>query len=120
MPRNRDQQLLRDVGQRVSRARRDRGWSQELLAEAIGIQPTTLSRLETGDRAVSLSTLGRIAEALGVGLGDLLDVERDLPTIDHGPDTPNFCGASTRSPQVAVSLSSGWCASWRSWRSRFV
>ena len=86
MPRNRDQELLREVGQRVSRARRDRGWSQEQLAEAIDIQPTTLSRLETGDRAISLSTLGRVAEALGVGLGDLLDVKRDLPTIEHGPE----------------------------------
>jgi len=87
MPRRRDQQLLREVGQRVSRARRDRGWSQEQLAEAIDIQPTTLSRLETGDRAVSLSTLGRMAEALDVGLGDLLDVQRDIAAPEHPPET---------------------------------
>ena len=86
MPRSRDQVLLREVGQRVAQARRDRGWSQEQLAEAIDIQPTTLSRLETADRAISLSTLGRIAEALGVGLGDLLDVKRELPAVDHTPE----------------------------------
>jgi len=86
MPRSRDQVLLREVGQRVAHARRDRGWSQEQLAEAIDIQPTTLSRLETGDRAISLSTLNRMAEAIGVGLGDLLDVDRDLPAIEHSPE----------------------------------
>ena len=33
-----------------------------------------------------MSTLGRIATALEVGLGDLLDVARDLPEPEHGPD----------------------------------
>jgi transcriptional regulator with XRE-family HTH domain len=45
----------------------------------IGIEPVTLSRLETGDRALSLSSLGRISEALAVPLGDLLDGARELP-----------------------------------------
>lgn len=86
MPRRRDQQLLRTVGQRVAEARRARGFTQERLAETIGIEPVTLSRLETGDRALSLSTLGRIAEALELGLGELLGVERDLPEPEHGPE----------------------------------
>ncbi len=86
MPRKRDQELLRDIGQRVAKARTDRGFTQERLAEAVGIEPVTLSRWETGQRAVSVSTLARIAEVLQVGLGDLLDVSRTLPETDHGPD----------------------------------
>ena len=86
MPKRRDQELLRAVGQRVARMRRDGGFTQEQLAEAIEIQPVTLSRLETGDRALSLSTLARISEALNVGLGDLLDVERDVPARDVPPE----------------------------------
>ena len=86
MPRTRDQQLLRDIGQRVARARAARGYTQERLAEAIGIEPVTLSRWETGHRALSLSTLRAIAEALDIGLGDLLDVERELPRTEHGPN----------------------------------
>ena len=86
MPKRRDQGLLRKVGQRVAVARRDRGWTQEQLAEAVGIEPVTLSRWETGDRALSLSTLHAISEALGVGLGDLLDVARDIPASEHAPD----------------------------------
>lgn len=79
MPRSRDRELLRAVGRRVSQARRDRGYTQEGLSEVIGIEPVTLSRLETGDRALSLSTLGSISDALAVPLGDLLDETRALP-----------------------------------------
>lgn len=88
MPRKRDADLLRQIGQRVAQARRDRGWTQEQLAEAIAVQlePVSLSRLETGDRALSLSTLAGIADALGVGLGDLLDVARPMPTAELGPE----------------------------------
>jgi transcriptional regulator with XRE-family HTH domain len=86
MPRQREEALLRQLGQRVAQARRDRGWSQEQLAEAIDIQPVTVSRWETGHRALSISTLARITDALGVSLGDLLDVERELPRLEHGPE----------------------------------
>lgn len=79
MPRKRDRELLRAVGRRVGQARRDRGYTQEALSEVIGIEPVTLSRLETGDRALSLSTLGAISQALGLPLGDLLDGTRELP-----------------------------------------
>ncbi len=86
MPRTRDQELLREVGQRVAAARSARGFTQERLAEVIGIEPVTLSRWETGHRALSLSTLAAIADALEIGLGDLLDVDRTLPEPEHGPD----------------------------------
>ncbi len=86
MPRTRDHDLLRELGKRLARARQDRGWTQERLAEAVGLEPVSLSRLETGDRALSISTLAAVAGALGIGLGDLLDVERELPAVEHAPE----------------------------------
>lgn len=85
MPRLRDQELLRQVGARVAQTRTSHGWTQEQLSEAVGIEPVSLSRLETGNRALSLSTLARISEALQVSLGDLLDAERDVPEPKHSP-----------------------------------
>ena len=85
MPRRRSPELLHVVGRRVAQARTDRGFTQEALAEAIGIEPVSLSRLETGDRALSLTTLGLIADALGLGLGHLVGVESDLPKPDLAP-----------------------------------
>lgn len=86
MPRSRNPDLLRAVGRRVAQARTDRGYTQEQLAEAIGIEPVSLSRLETGDRALSLSTLALIADALDLGLGHLLGADVDLPTPALKPD----------------------------------
>ena len=86
MPRKRDEKLLRQVGQRVARARREHGWSQEQLAARVEVEPVTLSRLENGKRALSLSTLAEIASALEIGLGDLLDVRRDLPAPEQTPE----------------------------------
>ena len=108
MPRRRDKELLQAIGQRVAKARKDRGWTQEALAEAVGIEPVSLSRLETGDRALSLSTLARIAEVVGVGLGDLLDTGRELPDAPHGPDDAEvlraFQGMSRTRRQLLLRL----------------
>lgn len=82
MPRQRNEELLRMVGARLQQLRKRRGWTQEALAEAIDIQPVTLSRYETGDRPLSLTVLARASGALDVGLGDLLDVSRDAPEPD--------------------------------------
>ena len=86
MPRRRDQELLRALGKRVAQARRDRGWTQDALSTAIGIEAVTLSRLETGDRALSLTMLAAIAESLGVALADLVDVARPAPIKEVTPE----------------------------------
>ena len=86
MPRQRDQKIITDVGRRVAQARRDRGFTQESLAEAVGIEAVTLSRLETGDRALSLSTLASISKVLDMGIGDLLDSGRVLSAPEHSPE----------------------------------
>lgn len=78
--------LLRKVGQRLGELRRQRGFTQEALAEEVGIQPHGLSRIEQGYRAPSLSTLATLAAALGVTLGELLSVEDDIPTPDLTAD----------------------------------
>ena len=86
MPRHRDTALIRAIGKRVARARRERGFTQEQLAEAVDLEAVSLSRLETGDRAMSISTLACIASTLEVGVGDLLDTERELPETQHSPE----------------------------------
>lgn len=85
MPRKRTPDIIRIVGARVAQARRARGFSQELLAEALGVAPVTLSRQETGHRAMSLSMLAEIAGVLEVRLADLLDAEVALPEPKRDP-----------------------------------
>ena len=49
-------------------ARKEKGISQEELAEKANINRTTLSKIESGIRNATLETLMRIASALGMDL----------------------------------------------------
>ena len=70
------------VGGRVQSARARRGWSQQQLADAVGVRPSTLSRYETGAREFPLSLVMRVADALRVRPDDLLAA---VPT--HGTES---------------------------------
>jgi len=48
-----------------------RGLSQRSLAECVGLNFAYLSQIETGARKGPVKTMKRLAEALGVDLGDL-------------------------------------------------
>ncbi len=50
-----------------------RGWSQEVLAEVSGLHRTYISMIERQDKNVGLDNLERLAGALGVSIGELVD-----------------------------------------------
>ena len=60
-------------GSRVRELRHARDWSQERLAEAADINVVQLSHLENGANEPKLRTILRLARALGVKPGELLD-----------------------------------------------
>ena len=64
-------QLRSSFGRRVRALRRERGLSQEKLAEGVGVHMTYISGIERGERNPSLVNIGRIAEALGLRISDL-------------------------------------------------
>ena len=53
--------------------------TQEALAVAAGMQPETISRIETAAVFADVATLHRVAVALGVELVDLFGSEHDVP-----------------------------------------
>jgi Zn-dependent peptidase ImmA (M78 family)/transcriptional regulator with XRE-family HTH domain len=61
-----------ELGERVADARRRKGWTQGELAVRVGLTQTSVSRIETGVRAVSSLELAELAEVLGVSVLDLL------------------------------------------------
>jgi transcriptional regulator with XRE-family HTH domain len=61
----------RIVGRRVAQLRRALRLTQAKLAEKVGIQPETISRLETGASMPSLDRVAAVAAALDVELHDL-------------------------------------------------
>ena len=64
--------LLRTIGLTIRALRRERGLSQESLAELAQIDRSYMSSVERGLRNVSVLNVARIAAALDVPVRDLL------------------------------------------------
>src|SRR3954470_7971854 len=61
-----------EVGARVARLRDERGVSQRRLAAELELDPSALSRVESGERGLAVGELVAIAEFLGVPIDELL------------------------------------------------
>ncbi len=61
-----------EIGQRIRTFRKERLWSQEILAEKVGISVTHMSHIETGNTKLSLSVFVSIAIILKVSTDSLL------------------------------------------------
>ncbi len=61
-----------EIGQRIRKFRKAHSFSQEELAEKVGISTTHMSHIETGNTKLSLPVLVLLAEALEVRTDDLL------------------------------------------------
>lgn len=57
----------------MKRLRKDRGWSQEALADEAGLDRTYVSGIERKVRNPTITVIERVASALECRMGDLLD-----------------------------------------------
>lgn len=60
------------LGEAIREARADRDWSQEALADLVGIDRTYISGIERGVRNPTLVVIWRFADALGMAPDELL------------------------------------------------
>lgn len=62
------------IGETIKRLRKQRGWTQPVLARKAGLAEVTVARLECGMRTnLRVSTLRQLAKALGVPIVKLLE-----------------------------------------------
>lgn len=66
------------LGNRIRECRKERGFSQEILAEKSGVSTNTISRIEGGQMAMSVGILQKIVKALGVDANTLLGVSTEV------------------------------------------
>lgn len=66
------QAIQRKVGNNIRALRKQKGWSQDLLAYRAGLHRAHVGEIERGESNVTLQTLKIIADTLGCRIVDLL------------------------------------------------
>jgi transcriptional regulator with XRE-family HTH domain len=61
-----------EIGARIRDTRRKRGWTQDALADAVGVTRSAVAQWETGRAGQLTPNLTRIADVLGVGVEFLM------------------------------------------------
>lgn len=75
--------LDRFLGLEIQRRRKEKGWSQEYLAEVTGLHRTYISQLERGLKSPSIRVLSHITGALGITMSEFLEVVEDGLSADR-------------------------------------
>jgi transcriptional regulator with XRE-family HTH domain len=91
------------IRQRIRGLRLARGWSLDTLAARCYLSPSTLSRLETGNRRIALDQLVPIARALGTSLDQLVESPDDgdvviRPQVDEASGVTTWMLTADRAP----------------------
>ncbi|ASU35243.1 helix-turn-helix domain-containing protein [Mucilaginibacter xinganensis] len=75
----------KSVGKNIRAIRHQRGWSQEEVANRLGISIPAFSKIETGVTDINLSRLEQIANIYEVNVINLLalDAEGTEPQVSH-------------------------------------
>lgn len=93
-----------ELGQRVKSLRQQAAMPARALASLIGVSPGFISQLERGKTSASLTTLRRIADALGQPIAALIEQAPSLPDARAANG-----GARERSPvPTAQVVRKGW------------
>lgn len=75
------------IGERLRRLRVDSGWSQNSVADKLGLAPSTISMYENNQREPELDVLDRIADLYGVSVNDIVEkTDANTPTADNRSD----------------------------------
>ena len=74
-PKARRSQVVGDLGKNLRAARERLGLTQEAVADRSGVQAGEISRIERGKRDPQVSTVEKLATAVGMKPGQLLDGE---------------------------------------------
>jgi transcriptional regulator with XRE-family HTH domain len=65
------------VGENIRSSRKKAGLSLDSLSAASGVAKSTIWEIERGDKNPRIYTLLRLANGLGMGIGEMLHVNRD-------------------------------------------
>lgn len=77
---------LQRIGWNIRNLRESRGYTIEYMAELVDVSPTHIQRIETANKGVSLPCLYRIADALHVSLGFLVEMDNTTGNVNFSDE----------------------------------
>lgn len=115
------QAVVDSIGRRLRSARRERGMTLQQVAKGSGLTAAFISQLERGDTSASVSSLVKIAAALGIDITSLFEkpastlVRRGdrVPTMLGGKGVVDYLltpAAEKRAQVIETHLEPGGCA----------
>lgn len=101
------------IGEEVRRQREELGLTGAQLAARAGLAPSAVSQIETGKRSPSSMSVMKLADALGVEVGELYPKKAQAPlpldTSAGGADDPAEAAAMIRAlADKAAKLATAW------------
>lgn len=102
-------ELASRLGKRIATRRKSLAWTQDDLAERMGVDAETISRFERGAHLPSLPTLERLAVALRVEVGALLSKSSPAKADDVAALTAWMDGLSTEDRKFVLSVARNCC-----------
>ena len=77
------------LGSRIKALRSAKHYTQEQIADQIGISRQRYARIENGNNSITLEILFQIAEILDVTVGDITRVLDETPVVAYRAGTEN-------------------------------
>lgn len=74
------------LGSRIKALRSAKNFTQEQVAKQIGVSRQKYARIESGINSITLDILSRVAEVLGVTVGDITRVLDETPVDKVGEE----------------------------------
>ena len=69
------------IGKRIALLRKEKGMTQEDLANAMGVSPQAVSKWENDQTCPDISALPKLSKLLGVTVDELLEGKQELPAV---------------------------------------
>jgi transcriptional regulator with XRE-family HTH domain len=68
-----------NIGVNIKRLREQRGMKQNEIADLIGMHRSNYSKIESGQREISIAALDKIAQYFNISLDELVHMGDDIP-----------------------------------------
>lgn len=77
------------LGSRIKALRSAKNFTQEQIADQIGVSRQKYARIESGANSITLDILSKLAKVLEVTVGDITRVLDETPVVDYRAASEN-------------------------------